>query len=662
MRTPSLDFKTAMKAPIKEVSAKLVIDPGVDEITNADDLVKYTIEGEAPEIGKSVVRRITGEYLGNRNLVGTVITAELGVKLAGGTIEYMSMGKFLVTQCETIKDKEAMKLTGFDLMIYTSVPYQPNLVEYPSNVNTLLGEMSTIMNLPLASATVPNGTIAIADELYENISDWQFRNTVEEIAQISGSVAVINEDNELAFRSILTPDNTVEEITYAELMKCSFETEFGDLNSLVLSRQPQEDNVVVQDETSVATNGTVEFKIVNNQIIDKDRETIATDIFAQYDNIQYYPFKAETVGLGWFEIGDKLNITDDEPVTREVRVLGHRIEVDGGIKETIWSSHPTPTETNYARAGGIERRFKNTEIIVDKQQQDITSIVEQVDTLDGVVNDTFTSIEQDITNIISTVQQSGGSNKIQNSAFFSYNTDNEPDFWTNHFGAGQATFFASPEAVSYGSLSGHVVLLDDFGFKQVVSVVEGNPSDPEDEHVYYSFACRVKKETVGVSKVKLTDGINVWEEEMLAGTSKLWEEIKFQGILPESTTLEISIEGDASAEFEVTDMMLSTGEYNTPWQQANGEIMNTQVNIHSQGIIVKSSVFEGDYTVISPLEFSGYAKIGGVNTKVFTLNKDVTEVKKLQATDEITMNPIKIVPLNNATQEGWAFVGTGEGS
>ena len=102
--------------------------------------------------------------------------------------------------------------------------------------------------------------------------------------------------------------------------------------------------------------------------------------------------------------------------------------------------------------------------------------------------------------------------------------------------------------------------------------------------------------------------------------------------------------------------MFAIGDYKTQWQQASGEIMNTQVNINIDGVLIKSSVYVGDYTVISPLEFAGYSNINGTVTKVFSLNKDTTLVKKLEAEDEVKMVPIKIVPIRTGDLKGWAFV------
>ena len=105
-----------------------------------------------------------------------------------------------------------------------------------------------------------------------------------------------------------------------------------------------------------------------------------------------------------------------------------------------------------------------------------------------------------------------------------------------------------------------------------------------------------------------------------------------------------------------TDVIMTTGKYKAEWQQANGEIMNTQVNIDINGVTVKSETYKGDYTVMSPLEFAGYSNINGSITKIFTLNKDMTEVYKLFAKKEITMPPLKIVPIMYGEKAGWHFV------
>ena len=59
---------------------------------------------------------------------------------------------------------------------------------------------------------------------------------------------------------------------------------------------------------------------------------------------------------------------------------------------------------------------------------------------------------------------------------------------------------------------------------------------------------------------------------------------------------------------------------------------------------------------MSPLEFAGYSDVSGTPTKVFTINRDVTKVQKLESVDEVKMVPIKIVPITEGEIQGWAFV------
>ena len=117
----------------------------------------------------------------------------------------------------------------------------------------------------------------------------------------------------------------------------------------------------------------------------------------------------------------------------------------------------------------------------------------------------------------------------------------------------------------------------------------------------------------------------------------------------------VTITTDAGTTAEITDLILTTGGA-TVWRQASGEIYNTQVSLDQDGVRVSSSVYSGDYVEITPLEFAGYSNAGGTVQKVFSLNRDTTEVEKLEARSQIKMPPIKIVPINNSSYKGWAFV------
>lgn len=656
MRTVSTDFRNAMIAPVKEIVGSLEFDyADIDPITSADDLISFTIDGNASAVGKSVLRKLTAKYIGTKNIAGEVITAKFGVKIAGGGYEYLTQGEFLVSQCDTAKDTGMTTITAYDKMIYTVVAYAPEKVVYPTTVSGLYTQIAIACGLTVETSTIPFGDLTIDVDLYANISGTQYRQILEDIAILGGQVLILNESNQLAFRSVKTPTNTPDTLTYADLKKLSIKDKYGAVNSLVLSRQPQEDNVVLINETSVADDGLTEIKIANNEIIDKRREDVATDIFPYFDQTTYYPFKADTTGFGWYEVGDKINITDDESVTRESRVMGVKLTIDGSVQETISSDEPTKTQTNYARAGGLNNRIKNTEIQVDKQNQTIISVVSDLETLDGETSENFTEIRQDISSIIQSVQVTGGINLLRNSAFYQFDASGIPASWTTT-GSGTINIQASNEAVSKGSLSGNIVTLTGVTEKQMVTVVQDNNTIPEDQKTYYSFKVLVKKGTLGTATVRIYNDNENYITTIPVGVSKIYDEVTFQALLPTQTFYWVELTGDSDSVTSFADSMFSVGKYPSAWQQANGEILNTNVNINENGMIVKSSVFAGDYTAITPLEFSGYAKVGGTVVKAFTLNKDQTEVKKLYASDEISTPNIKMVVITTGSVTGLAFV------
>jgi len=655
MRTVSADFLAAVTAPVKEVTGRLVVDATTsDYITSADDLIKFTVEGVAAGVGKSVMRKLTATYLGTRNLIDKEIQVEFGV-MVSGAYEYVNMGSFLISTCEVAEDKGSTTITAYDLMIYTMTKYDPNAFTYPTTVGALYTKIASLCGLEVETAAIPFASLAIDIDLYANISGTQYRNIIEDIAILGGQIAIINEDGELALRSLKTPTNTVKTLTYAELKKFKLKGKYGEVNSLVLSRQPQEDNVALQDTTSIDANGLTEIKIANNEIIDKQRETVATDIFGYYDGLTYYPFEATTIGLGYFELGDKHIIQDNDANAYQIRIMSHKLTVDGSLVETIMSSEPTKTQTNYAIAGGLDNRVKNTEIIVDKQNQQITSVVSDVATLDDTTTENFSRIDQNLTDITQAVQTTGGINLLRNSAFYQTNPDGTPTMWTPS-GSGTYSIQASPEAGSNGSLSANTVTLTGVTMKQKVTVVADTSEIDEANKTYYSFKVLVKKGSLGTLTVKVYNDTETHTTTIPAGTIKNYDEVSFEALLPTQNFYWVELTGDASAVAVFTDSMFSVGKYPSAWQQANGEILNTNVNINENGIIVKSSVFAGDYTAITPLEFSGYSKIGSTLVKAFTLNKDQTQVKKLYASDEMAMPPIKIVPITTGSVTGWAFV------
>lgn len=265
--------------------------------------------------------------------------------------------------------------------------------------------------------------------------------------------------------------------------------------------------------------------------------------------------------------------------------------------------------------------------------------------------DTLHSLALDIEGFKFDVQNSGGSNLILNSVGFA-------GFQSWEYEGGIA-HISNAELTMNGSQSGGAFVLNEGKLIQKITVKCDEESIPNNQKTYYTFSTIIKKGLKGNCYFKVYNDVESYIIGIPENQEALYEEYQLKSLLPQQSFYYVEIYGSQDSNSTFTDTMCNVGTIKTPYQQAYGEILNTQVNITSSGVIVKSNVYEGSYTVMSPMEFSGYAKVNNVSTKVFSLNGDTTEVEKLKAKKQISMNPIKIVALLSGNNTGWAFVPSG---
>jgi len=401
--------------------------------------------------------------------------------------------------------------------------------------------------------------------------------------------------------------------------------------------------------------GVTELKLINNQLIDDRREDVISSIFDQVNGVSWYPFNIDTEGLGWFEIGDRFTITDDAGDSKSVVVWNTKLTIDGGISENLYTNKPDLTETDYTKAGNSKLRgnLRNTTLQVDKQQGTIDALVSDMYNYDGVVNTKYTELLQNNESIIATVQGAGGVNLLKNSVMYAFDDSGNPDKWTMT-GSGSFTIQASPESLAAGAVSGNAFTLSDMTATQTVTVRKDVDFITEDEKTYYSISARVKKNTVGTASITLTNRNETLTIDLPDQTSYFWEVVSLEGILPKDDHYDIAITSDADADLQVTDVILAPGKTRHEWTQANGEVMNSSVAMTDEGITVRSSIYQNNYTKIDALGFEVHKQEAG-GERIFGFNDDETNVSKLKADQQISMAPMRIVPVDFGAYSGWAF-------
>ena len=139
----------------------------------------------------------------------------------------------------------------------------------------------------------------------------------------------------------------------------------------------------------------------------------------------------------------------------------------------------------------------------------------------------------------------------------------------------------------------------------------------------------------------------------------VWQELKLENIVPGQNFWDITIElTDTTTSIEITDLRVLNGTTLTQWTQSQSEILNTQVALTTEGIRVSSQQYNGDYTVMTPIEFAGYSNADGSTKKVFWVNRDVTQMANARVDGTVNFgNVIRAIPITSGSTAGLAFVG-----
>lgn len=641
-------FKTAASAPVKMVKATVIIDPFSESptvLTESDKLISYSIESTGELFG-SVASIATIKLLGSDyDLLGKTVRIlySLALDSAGANYEQVDYGYFVVTEAPVAKGAETTTIKAQNMMgVMQSASYETGII-FPITIEDLASAVGVRFGLSVADMTgLPNIDYEISEDLYENISETNYRNILAEIAGATATMATIDDTSlQIVFRP---PQTTIQgALSYETLKSLTIGAHYGPVNSVVLSRSPQEDNIAITDQESVDENGLTEVKLANNEIMDDERTVFIESLLNAVNGFEWTGFEATTVGHGWYEIGDRISFIDEDNNTWEGIITYHKITIDGGIKEEIKGEIPEETTTDYALAGGVMKTIYNTEIKVDKQNKQIQSTVEELTSFENETAANFTNVTQNISSVITSVQNSGGDNLIKNSAMYA-KENGVPTNWT-FTGSGTYSTTPSADASANGSLSGQIIGLSNITASQIVTVKPDDDDIAEADKIYYSFSCRAKKVSAGTATIVLSDGTEegVWTIEIPNGTSSNYGEFAIEAILPHSAELTVSVYATADAEFYITDMMLAVGNYRSQWTQANGEFSNSQVQIDIDGITVKNSNLDGSYTKQTSQELEVYKN----NQLAARLSSEQVSATTGTFTKEIDLYPMKIVAQSN---------------
>ncbi len=400
MRTHTNNYKNNIRTFGREIDVKIsyTIDNTNVEL-GSEELNSITLSYEG-SILKSVMRGI--EIDSNVEIsVGTALNFSFGVKV-GNNYEYLDYGTFIVKEVEKQEDLESWKIICYDKMLYTMKNYEEVEATYPCTIHDYIVAICDKLNLTFKNenTTFPNYNREIASDLYAGLG-YTYRDVLTELAQVTASTICINEDDdELELRYINTTNDTIDEEFFKDI-NVKFGQKFGPINSIVLSRAGESDNIYMQDDESIEQNGLCEIKIVENQIMNfNDRSDYLQDIFDTLNGLEYYINDFSSTGITYYDLCDRYNVSIGEN-TYSCIMFNDEINITQGLSEEIFTKMPEESETDYKKADKTDRRINQAYIIVDKQNQQIESLTSTVSQVSEETNNKY----QDLINKFSSIDE-----------------------------------------------------------------------------------------------------------------------------------------------------------------------------------------------------------------------------------------------------------------
>jgi len=190
--------------------------------------------------------------------------------------------------------------------------------------------------------------------------------------------------------------SSIETIDEEQLKDINVKTseKYGPINSIVLSRSAESDNVYLRDEYSVEANGLCELKIIDNQIMNwQDRSDYLPDILEQLNGLEYYTNDYSSTGITYLELCDGYDLKIGDNVYKCI-MFNDEVDITQGLEEQVHTDMPNTSETDYKKADKTDRRINQAYIIVDKQQNEITAQANRINIIATHIDETTGDVRE----------------------------------------------------------------------------------------------------------------------------------------------------------------------------------------------------------------------------------------------------------------------------
>lgn len=381
MKTHTSGFKDEIKTLGKQQSVRITYTLNNEQIILTDEDINSATPNYEASLLKSVMKVL--ELDSNVSIPkNTEIKFEYGL-LVNGAYEYLDYGNYIVAkEPEKQEDTLSYKITCYDKMLYSMKDYEHIDITYPCTIKQYLIALCNKIGLQFKDSDFANASRQITNELFMTINEdgtyssmrYTYRDVLDQIAETTGGCICMTLDDKVEVRYRNETNDTIDE-EYINDTNVNFGEKYGPINSIVLSRAEESDNVYKKDEESIALNGLCEIKIKENQFMNFDNRSDYLDELAEkLFGLEYYLNDFSSTGIMYYDLLDMYNI-EIFGKTYNCLMLNDEQDITQGLEENIHTDRPETSETDYKKADTTDRKINQTYLIVDKQNQKITQVI-----------------------------------------------------------------------------------------------------------------------------------------------------------------------------------------------------------------------------------------------------------------------------------------------
>ena len=378
---------------------KIVLDDEEYSISNVELDDDCYEEGNI--FGTAIAKALSFEIDSSVDLEGKEFKYYTGIKTTTG-IEWIDLGTYITQDVEINDTTRIATINAMDYMLKTNIEYTSDL-QY-SNNNITLGQVAqeacNKAGITLGTTDFPNVTFIVDSNQFEQ--GTLIRQVISAIAQISGTVAKIKNDDKLYFITPKTTGTVRKVFNLSDYSEAEIKRATHPINLVSLGMSDVEgENVVMKDEQSILFNGENSLVINDNPFAytEAKRQQLITAIFNAVKGFEYKAYELTGQGLPYLETLDNIQLKDFEGNTYDSFLFRFYHKSPNGLETEMSAPSITDATVAYQNIADAEQIAKRTEIIVNKQEQTITGIIENQSEFENQL----TQVEQTVDQIQQTV-------------------------------------------------------------------------------------------------------------------------------------------------------------------------------------------------------------------------------------------------------------------